>query len=76
MYHKHYVFDSYWLSWQYLIIKPMSFYAGEEPEPDTGKYAAFLEVSNTLKWVGLLCHNCPTYILRSPAYLQNVLSFF
>lgn len=77
MYYKHYVFVSYWFSWQYLILNPTSFHAGEEPEPDTDIYVAFLKVSNILKWLGLLCHNCPSYTFsRSPAYLENFLSFF
>lgn len=70
MYYKHYVFDSYWLSWQYLILNLTSVHAGEEPEPDIDVYSTFQKVSN-------ICHNCPDYIFsRSSAFLQNVSSFF
>lgn len=49
MYYKVYGFDSYWLSWQYLILKSELLHVGEEPELDTDIYAASLKVSNTLK---------------------------
>lgn len=77
MYYKVYGFDSYWLSWQYLILKSKLLHVGEEPELDTDIYAASLKFSNTLKWLGLLCHDCPNYIFsRSPTYLQDVSLFF